>query len=168
MYTLQGNKIHMTRTLSALVHIRHSYGSCGQSPYVATFHGVINNVGQGYCSRGKGTLDYNPNTPANWSVGPHPIPPPPHSHWSSRGKTKYLFPTSYIGLLGPYHQDMISMFNTCSWGPTHRSLTETGGRYNLGGASYPHPSPRPFPTDGPLLSLNGPTRSQFINLNINL
>jgi hypothetical protein len=30
------------------------------------------------------------------------------------------------------------MFNTCSWGPTERSLTDTGGGYNLEGAGLPH------------------------------
>jgi hypothetical protein len=33
-----GNLIHTTRMLPALVHIYHSYASCSQSPYVATFH----------------------------------------------------------------------------------------------------------------------------------
>jgi hypothetical protein len=31
------NLIHMTDMLPALVHVHHSYASCGQSPYVATF-----------------------------------------------------------------------------------------------------------------------------------
>jgi hypothetical protein len=28
------------------------------------------------------------------------------------------------------YQHAIGTFNTCSWGPTHRSLTDTGGGYN--------------------------------------
>jgi hypothetical protein len=38
------------------------------------------------------------------------------------------------GLLGPCHQQAIGTFNTCSRGPTHRSLTDTGRGYNLEGA----------------------------------
>jgi hypothetical protein len=37
-------------------------------------------------------------------------------------------------LLGPYHQHAIGTFNTCSQGPTHQSLTDSGGGYNLGDA----------------------------------
>jgi hypothetical protein len=39
-----------------------------------------------------------------------------------------------LGLQSPYHQHVISTFNTCSQGPTHRSLTDTGRSYSLGGA----------------------------------
>jgi hypothetical protein len=48
-----------------------------------------------------------------------------------------------LGLLGPYHQHAIGTFNTCSRGLTHQSLTDTGGSYNLGGASFPHTTPWP-------------------------
>jgi hypothetical protein len=47
-----------------------------------------------------------------------------------------------LGLLGSYHRHVIGTFNTCSWGPTHRSLTGTGEGYSLEGASFPHTSPR--------------------------
>jgi hypothetical protein len=32
-----------------------------------------------------------------------------------------------LGLPGPYHRYVISMFNTCSWVPTPQSLTDTDG-----------------------------------------
>jgi hypothetical protein len=48
-----------------------------------------------------------------------------------------------LGLLGPYHQHAIGTFNTCSRKPNHRSLTDTGGGYNLEGADFPHTTPRP-------------------------
>jgi hypothetical protein len=35
-----------------------------------------------------------------------------------------------LGLPGPYHRYAIGTFNTCWQGPTHRSLTNTGGGYN--------------------------------------
>jgi hypothetical protein len=46
-------------------------------------------------------------------------------------------------LTGPIYQHAIGMFNTCSQGPTHLSLADTGGGYNLGGAGFPHTTPRP-------------------------
>jgi hypothetical protein len=49
-----------------------------------------------------------------------------------------------LGLLGPYYRHMIGTFNTYSWGPTHRSLTDTGGGYNLGGSGLPHHTPQLF------------------------
>jgi hypothetical protein len=48
-----------------------------------------------------------------------------------------------LGLLGPYHQHAIDTFNTFSQGSTHRFLTDTGGGYNLGDASFPHTTLRP-------------------------
>jgi hypothetical protein len=53
---------------------------------------------------------------------------------------------SYLSLLGPYHQHGIGTFKTCSWGPTYRSLTDTGGSYNLGGTGLPHSHSLTFPT----------------------
>jgi hypothetical protein len=35
-----------------------------------------------------------------------------------------------LGLSGPNHWHAIGTFNTCLWGPTHRSLTNTDGGYN--------------------------------------
>jgi hypothetical protein len=48
-----------------------------------------------------------------------------------------------LGLLDPYHQHAIGTFNTCSRGPTHRFLTDTGGGYRLEGAGFPHTILRP-------------------------
>jgi hypothetical protein len=65
-----------------------------------------------------------------------------------------------LGLLSPYHEHVIGTFNTCSWGSTNRSLTNTGGGYNLEGASFSHPTPSPsqpmvllFPPKGTTWSL---------------
>jgi hypothetical protein len=51
-----------------------------------------------------------------------------------------------LGLLGPYHRHAIGTFNTYSRGPTKRSLIDTGGGYNLGGAGLPHDHSPTFPT----------------------
>jgi hypothetical protein len=57
-----------------------------------------------------------------------------------------------LGLPDPYHRHAIGTFNTCSCGPTERSLTDTDGGYNLGGAGFPYitlqpsqPAVSPFP-----------------------
>jgi hypothetical protein len=63
-----------------------------------------------------------------------------------------------LGLLCPYHRHAISTFNTCSWVPTPRSLTDAGGGYhieNLRIATTLSPS---FPSEGstdPLMAPSG-------------
>jgi hypothetical protein len=47
-------------------------------------------------------------------------------------------------LTGLIYQHVICTFNTCSRGPTHWSLTDTSGGYNLGGAGFLHTTPWPF------------------------
>jgi hypothetical protein len=82
------------------------------------------------------------NTPIDRSVGPYPVslPQQPIKQWR---KVKHLLATSYIGLLAPYLQHVINIFNTCSGGgATHRSLTDTDGSYNLGGVGFLHQSLR--------------------------
>jgi hypothetical protein len=67
-----------------------------------------------------------------------------------------------LGLPSPYHRQAIDTFNTCSWVPTHRFLTDTGGGYhieNLGIATTPSP---PFPFEGSTDPPNGLPQSQII------
>jgi hypothetical protein len=66
-----------------------------------------------------------------------------------------------LGLPGPYHRHAIGTFNTCSWGPTERSLTDTGGGYNLGGAGLPHTYSLTFPTSCLHFPLVAPPGLQF-------
>jgi hypothetical protein len=54
-----------------------------------------------------------------------------------------------LGLPDPYHRHAIGTFNTYSRGPTERSLIDTGGGYNLGGAGLPHTHSLTFPTNYP-------------------
>jgi hypothetical protein len=65
------------------------------------------------------------------------------------------------GLLGPYHQHVIDTFNTCSRGSTHRSLTDTGGGYNLRGAGFPHTTHGPFQSMVSIFHLRDPPGLQF-------
>jgi hypothetical protein len=67
------------------------------------------------------------------------------NQWSS-GESQTSINNRLLGLPGPYHQHAIGTFNTCSWGPTERSLTDTGGGYNLEGAALPHTHSPTFPT----------------------
>jgi hypothetical protein len=59
------------------------------------------------------------------------------SHWSSGDKTTTV-DVRLLVLLGLYHQHDIGTFNTCSRGPTHRSLIDTSGGYSLEGTGFPH------------------------------
>jgi hypothetical protein len=69
------------------------------------------------------------------------ILPPMRQPWS-RGEQ--FQPSGYIATSAYWahkHQYAIGTFNTCSRGPTYRSLTDTGGGYSLGGAGFPHTTP---------------------------
>jgi hypothetical protein len=68
-----------------------------------------------------------------------------------------------IGLLGTYHQHVISTFNTYSRGPIHRSLTDTGGGGNPGGADFPHLNPQPSQPTDLHIPPKSPARYQVIN-----
>jgi hypothetical protein len=124
------------------VHVWPSTIRISHGPHIATFHEVINNDGQSHCSREKWLLTQstvrrltNPRVRTqflSWA-----------SHWSSGGKATLCWRQA-TRLIGPIYQYAIGTFNTCSWGPTHRSLTNTGGGYNLGGAGFSHTIPRPF------------------------
>jgi hypothetical protein len=99
-----------------------------------------------------------------WSAGPASVSLP-HNHWSSVLKTRICWRICYIGLLDPYLQYMISMFNTWSREPTHRSLTDIGGGYNLRCVGFPYHS-LALPNRRSSVSPKGPAGSQVINLTI--
>jgi hypothetical protein len=65
-----------------------------------------------------------------------------------------------LGLLVPYHQHVISTFDTYSRGPTHRSLIDTGRGNNLGGADLLHHTPQPSQPTVLYFLPKGPARSQ--------
>jgi hypothetical protein len=86
---------------------------------------------------------------------------PQHAGWPIRGSVPSFSPElanepggvsqapdddQLLGLSGPYHRYAIGTFNTCSWGPTEQSLIDTGGGYNLRGASSPHTYSPTFPS----------------------
>jgi hypothetical protein len=101
--------------------------SCGQ--HIATFHESLTDLDGSHYSREKGIPDNIPSASADRSVGPHLI----SLILSTKevvGLSQASVNSRVLVLPGPYHRHMISTFNTCSWGPTHQSLTDTGGGYN--------------------------------------
>jgi hypothetical protein len=82
-------------------------------------------------------------------------------HWS-RGER--FQPSGYIATSAYWvhkHQHAIDTFNICSQGPTHRSLTNTGGAYNLGGAGLPYTTLQPFQPAVSTFYLRVPPDLQF-------
>jgi hypothetical protein len=150
----RGNLVHMTRMLLASVHVCHTCAFHGQSLYVVTFHADPTELDRFTAYEKKCSL-------LHLSARMGGLQDPSqflyqHNHWSSVLKTNICWWTYYIDLLDPYHQHVINTFNIFSRGPTHRSLTDTDGGYNLGGAGLPHHTPRPsqptvlrFPPKGP-------------------
>jgi hypothetical protein len=63
-------------------------------------------------------------------------------------------------LTGLRYQHAIGTFNTCSRVPTHWFLTDTGGSYNFGGASFPYHTPWPSQSTVLQFPPKGSTRSQ--------
>jgi hypothetical protein len=68
--------------------------------------------------------------------------------------------TQLYQLTAAIYQYVIGMFNTYSWGPTRRLLNNTGNGYNLGGAGFPHHTPRPSQPTVLHFPPKDPTRSQ--------
>jgi hypothetical protein len=99
------------------------------------------------------------STTAIRSAGPYPasLPQPP----KSSGEKSTPVDNRLLGLPGLYHQYAIGTFNTCSWGLTEQSLTDTGGGYNLGGADLPHTHSPTFPTSCPHFPLIAPPGLHF-------
>jgi hypothetical protein len=116
--------------------IRISYCPC-----IVTFHEVINSDGQSHYSWEKGLPT---QSTTQWLTDPWVCTQFlfQTSHWRSRCKAT-LYWRQATRLTGFIYQHVIGMINTCSRGPTHRYLTDTGGDYNLGGAGFPHTTPRP-------------------------
>jgi hypothetical protein len=113
-------------------------------------------VGRSHCSREKGL---STQSPARRLTDPRVRTQflSRAIQWSS-GERQISINSRLLGLSGPYHQHAFGTFNTCSWGTIERSLIDTGGGYNLEGASLPHTHSLTFPTSClsfPLVALPG-------------
>jgi hypothetical protein len=119
------------------VHFLRAVPICGNLPRAA------NRVGRNHCSREKGLPTQSPA---------HRLTDPRvciqflsrDNQWSS-GESQTPIISRLLGLTALYHRYAIGTFNTCSWGSTERSLTDTGGGYNLERASLPHTHSPTFP-----------------------
>jgi hypothetical protein len=106
-----------------------------QSPYVATFHKSSTELDRVTAPKKKCSW-HNPQH-AGWPIH-ESVPsfsPKPTNEAVEKHKTSIN--NRLLGLLGPYHWHAIDTFNTCSWGPTERSLIDIGRSYNLRGVGLP-------------------------------
>jgi hypothetical protein len=128
----------MARTLPTPIHVCPAYASCGCSPYVATFLKPPHRWMDPTTPEKKGSW-HNPQP--GWVIYRSTTQLlSQHSHWSSN-ESQTSVDGRLLGLPDSYHRHAISTFNTCSRGPSHRSLTDTGRGYNLVGAGLPIPLP---------------------------
>jgi hypothetical protein len=130
-----------------------------RGPHIATFHTVVNRFEQIHCTREEGLPT---QSTARWPSDPR-VRTQLLSHNSQRavGKSQAPVDNRLLGLSGPYHRHAIGTFNTCSLGPIARSLIDTSGGYNDGGASLPHTHSPTFPTCCPHFPLMAPPGLYF-------
>jgi hypothetical protein len=88
---------------------------------------------------------------------------PPTLNQRSSGESQTSVDSRLLGLSVSYLWYAVSTFNTCSRGPTHRSLTDINGGYNLGGAGFPHPISWPSQPTVLCFPPKGPIRTQVIH-----
>jgi hypothetical protein len=113
-----------------------------RGPCIATFHESLTELDRVTASLKKGLLTQS-TTRRSSDLRVHTQFLSWANQRSSRESQTYIN-SRLLGLLGTYHRYAIDTFNTCSWEPTHRSLTDTGEGYNLGDVDFPHITPRPF------------------------
>jgi hypothetical protein len=97
----------------------------------------------------------------------HPILPPHDNLRIGKGDFGQVV-TQLHHLTSPIYQHMIGTFNTCPREPTHRSLIDIGGGYNLRDVSFLHHTPRPSQLIVLRFHLRAPPGLRLSNLNINL
>jgi hypothetical protein len=159
MYTLQG-KTRPTRHMASMINPRmvqdHTYltRSMHSNPSRDT-----NSVGQSHCTREKRLLT---QSTARWLTDPWVCTQflSQASQWSSE-ESQTSVDSRLLDLPDPYHWHAISTFNTCSRGSTHRSLTDTGRGYNLGGTGFTHIHSPTFPTSCLHFPLRAPPSLYF-------
>jgi hypothetical protein len=131
--------------------------SCG--PHIATFHTIINRFEQIHCTREEGLpTQSTARRSSDLRVRTQLLF---HNNQRVVGKSQAPVDNRLLGLPDPYHRHAIGTFNTCSRGPTERSLIDTGGGYQIGGAGLPHTHFPTFPTSCPHFSLMAPPGLHF-------
>jgi hypothetical protein len=93
------------------------------------------------------------------STGPYPasLQQPPKSS-GKKSSSCWQLTTRLTGHISPACDRYVQYLLT---GPTERSLIDTGGGYNLGGATLPHTHFPTFPTSYPHFPLVAPSGLQF-------
>jgi hypothetical protein len=138
VHLTEENPTNTTHMLPMPVHIRPVYAFCGWSLYMLIFHESSTELNR-VTAHEKRTPDTIHNTPTDRSAGSYLVSllSQPMKQW----RKSNIYQQQATRLTGPYHRHAIGIFNTWSWGPTRRSLIDTGGGYNFEGADFPHTTP---------------------------
>jgi hypothetical protein len=121
------NPTNTPRTLPTPVHARPTYAFCGQSPYVTTFRWLPRSRNKPLYPEKVLAIKDRLAQPSSW-VASFLLP----CDSPGVGERDFgLMVTQLLQLTSSYHQYAIGTLNTCSRGPTHRSLTDTGGATTL-------------------------------------
>jgi hypothetical protein len=136
------------------------YASDGQSTYVATFRKPSTALDGPYSSwEKKGSRHHSlPDWVICRSATQFLFQ---DNHWSSN-ESQASINNRLHRFTGPI------TFNTCSRGPAHQSLSNTGGGYNLKGVGLPHTTPRPFQPTVSTFHLSAPPGLRLSIINISL
>jgi hypothetical protein len=125
MYTLQG-KTQPTRHTLFMLSLRmvhdHTYLTWSTYSSLSYHHQQIWTDPLHLRRRAPDTI-HNTTTVRSVNRYPASLPQQPRSS----GEKSTPVDNWLLGLLGPYHRHAIGTFNTCSRGPTERSLINTGG-----------------------------------------
>jgi hypothetical protein len=109
--------------------------------HIATFHTVINRFEQIHCPREQALLTQS--TTPGWLIRESVPNFSPTTANEAMEKSQASVDNRLLGLLGLYQRHAIGTFNTCSRGPTHRSLIDTSRSYSLRGADLLRTTFRP-------------------------
>jgi hypothetical protein len=129
MYILQGKPDRHVTRIPRSIRVWSQIICISRDQRIATFHESPTDLDGSHYSREKRISDYILGTPADRSANPHPV----SLLLSTKevvGLRKDSVNGRLLGLPDPYLWYAIGTFNTCSWGPTHRSLTDAGRDYN--------------------------------------
>jgi hypothetical protein len=160
MYTLQGKPNQHATRFPRSVRVWSTIIRISRGAHITTFHTVVNRFEQIHCTREDGLpTQFTARRTSDPRVRTQLLPQQPKSN----GEKSTPVDNRLLGLQGPYHRHAIGTFHTCSRGPTERSLIDTGGDYNLGGAGLPHTHSSTFPISCPHFPLMAPPCLHFSN-----
>jgi hypothetical protein len=145
IHTTGENPTNTTRMLPTPVHVRPAYASYGRSPYAATFHTNPTELDR-YTAAEK-SAPYS-TSQLGWVVTGIHLSFSPNPANEAVRLSQISIDNMLLGLPGPYHRHTIGTFNTCSWVPTPRSLTDTGSGYHIKNLRIATTLSPPFRSEG--------------------